>query len=218
VHTHATNATARKRKRRKLIWRTSSTSLGATADLSTFNGQISGARRPTSVSPSLQCLTRRKIPRCTWSAPCFVYPAVVLTDIQHFGPVHRGPDSLLRHIHALCHGCNAQELPPVCMPLCQLQCPAHARLPVVRLLVVSSSPFYAPCLPRGTACGSEHRINISEALNTDRTVNSGTGKEKWAKKQAEKAKNEIAETADDLTRQAKVKVQDAVQEVKKTVS
>ena len=47
---------------------------------------------------------------------------------------------------------------------------------------------------------------------------SGNGKEKWAKLQAEKAKNELGETVDNLASQTKVKVQDAVQEVKKTVS
>jgi len=46
----------------------------------------------------------------------------------------------------------------------------------------------------------------------------GTGKEKWAKHSAEKAKNELSNTVDDLASQTKVKVQDAVQEVKKTVS
>ncbi len=47
---------------------------------------------------------------------------------------------------------------------------------------------------------------------------SGNGKEKWAKIQAEQAKNELGETVDNLASQTKVKVQDAVQEVKKTVS
>jgi uncharacterized protein YjbJ (UPF0337 family) len=47
---------------------------------------------------------------------------------------------------------------------------------------------------------------------------SGNGKEKWAKIHAERAKNELEGTADNLASQAKVKVQDAVQEVKKTVS
>lgn len=47
---------------------------------------------------------------------------------------------------------------------------------------------------------------------------SGAGKEKWAKTQAEKAKSELGETVDNLASQTKVKVQDAVQEVKKTVS
>jgi len=46
----------------------------------------------------------------------------------------------------------------------------------------------------------------------------GNGKEKWAKHEAEKAKNQLGEAADNLASQAKVKVQDAVQEVKKTVS
>lgn len=47
---------------------------------------------------------------------------------------------------------------------------------------------------------------------------SGTGKEKWAKIHAEKAKGELGETIDNAASQTKVKVQDAVQEVKKTVS
>ncbi|KAJ9606128.1 hypothetical protein H2200_009089 [Cladophialophora chaetospira] len=46
----------------------------------------------------------------------------------------------------------------------------------------------------------------------------GNGKEKWAKHSAEKAKNELGESVDNLASQTKVKVQDAVQEVKKTVS
>ncbi|OCT45969.1 Mitochondrial pyruvate carrier 1 [Cladophialophora carrionii] len=46
----------------------------------------------------------------------------------------------------------------------------------------------------------------------------GSGKEKWAKVRAEQAKNELEGTVDNLASQTKVKVQDAVQEVKKTVS
>ncbi|EXJ65436.1 small nuclear ribonucleoprotein B and B' [Cladophialophora yegresii CBS 114405] len=46
----------------------------------------------------------------------------------------------------------------------------------------------------------------------------GSGKEKWAKIHAERAKNDLEGTVDNLASQTKVKVQDAVQEVKKTVS
>jgi len=46
----------------------------------------------------------------------------------------------------------------------------------------------------------------------------GSGKERWAQINAEKAKNELEGTVDSVASQAKVKVQDAVQEVKKTVS
>jgi len=46
----------------------------------------------------------------------------------------------------------------------------------------------------------------------------GTGKEKWAQTQALKAKNDLEGTVDNLASQAKVKVQGAVDEVKKTVS
>lgn len=47
---------------------------------------------------------------------------------------------------------------------------------------------------------------------------SGSGKEKWVKIRAEQALNAASESADSVASQAKVKVQDAVSEAKKTVS
>ena len=53
---------------------------------------------------------------------------------------------------------------------------------------------------------------------TTHLIHSGSGQERWAQIRAEQAKNALEGTVSDLASQAKVKVQDAVQEAKKTVS
>jgi hypothetical protein len=47
---------------------------------------------------------------------------------------------------------------------------------------------------------------------------SGSGKERWVKIRAEQAKNQVENTADNITSQATEKAKDAVDQIKKKVS
>ena len=66
--------------------------------------------------------------------------------------------------------------------------------------------------------GSKFARTAEDTVDTNIYGCSGNGKEKWAQTQALKAKNDVAGTVDNLASQTKVKVQDAVNEVKKSVS
>ena len=58
---------------------------------------------------------------------------------QHLGQNDCSSNSLFRDLYALFHGCDPEELSPVCLPHCQFQCAGYAGVSVSDLLEVSTA-------------------------------------------------------------------------------